>query len=128
MTILGLVLLAASIYFFFVYGKSTKAENEVRHLFQKALGVNALPRYLNRVTAMTLRNRAVKMMKAQLAVEELDWIELAEQKKYDRDLLPPLFAAMGYHCVIEKKERFCKLYDELKSEFMQLAATETAAQ
>lgn len=115
--VLGFVLLIVSLYFFFVFGKSTEKEDEDRILFHEAVGVNALPEYLDRVTAMSLRNRLLNGVKEVLADKELNWIKLVENNQYDRRLLPALFAAMGYHARLEEKEKFNALFEKLKAEY-----------
>lgn len=116
-TLLGIVLFGASMYFFFIFGKSTDSENDLRLLFQKAVGINALPQYLDRLTAMSLRNKLIIGMKEVLNDKNLDWLELVESRNYNENLLPSLFAAMGYHSRLEEKEKYYKLFDSLKDEY-----------
>ncbi len=121
-SLLGLLLLGASMYFFFIYGKSTEEENEIRNLFQKAVGINALPEYLDRLTAMNLRNKLINGVKEVMKDKDLNWIDLVENKKYDEKLLPALFAAMGYHSRLEEKDKFYKLFEELKVDYKKYVA------
>ena len=119
----GIPLLAAAIYFYFFFGKSSEAENQERTLFQLATGINALPAYLNVETAITLRNRVILALKQQLNQPEMDWLAYIESESYDETTLSLVFAAIGYQTRIEKgNARFNALYEKLKAEFTLITA------
>ena len=126
-SLLGLLVLGAAVYFFFIYGKSTENENADRLLFQKAVGINALPEYLDKPTAANLRDRLLVGIKSTVSNPDMKWIDLVESKNYDEKLLPALFAAMGYHSRVEEKERFYSLFERLKAEYRKHIAQQQLA-
>ena len=100
-----------------MFGKSTEEENADRVLFQKVVGINALPEYLDEESAENLRDHLVKRLKEAYNDKNLNWVEMVERKQYDEKSLPILFAAMGYHSVTQEDEKYTKLYEKLREEY-----------
>ena len=115
--LIGFLLFITSLYFLLYYGKSTEQENESRILFQKANGINALPKYLNQMAAISLKNKAIKKLRDTMQNNDFNWIELIKSGKYDEKTLPELFIAMGYHSRNNNDEKFQILYEKLKLEY-----------
>lgn len=116
---IGMILLGISVYFFWFFGKPTEAEKKERDLFEKATGMNALPSFLDKGTARTLRNNIVQQFRLfdpNATAETL--IPMTVNKKYDKQALPLVFAFMAYHNQTLEDGKFDHLVNQLKQEYI----------
>ncbi|MBO6515009.1 MAG: hypothetical protein JJ975_00480 [Bacteroidia bacterium] len=116
----GLVVacIAALIYFGFFIGRMNEEEKELRDLYGDAVGMNALPEYLNQKAAKELlRSLSLDFM----TKTKSDWGQLVKEGSYTSEQVPMLFALTGYQLKIEsspmmelKHQKLLEEYKEIK--------------
>jgi hypothetical protein len=118
--ILGIFFLGLSIYSFFFFHRSTDKENEIRDMLDKVVGINALPEYLNYVTASSFMRKLVKALKENGDIE--DWKESIKQNSYNSEHIPLLFAITTYNKRLTPSAENTKFYERLLTEYRAMIA------
>lgn len=117
--IIDFVFLIVGLFFLFIIGGTSDAEKEIRLLYQKAIGINALPEYFAKDELDIFLKMLIQKANSNLQVGE-NWIKVIENKSYNDTQLPILFATMGYFTHKNNTESNMRLFDNLKIEFQKL--------
>lgn len=115
--LIGIISGVISFYFFFIFGKeSPENENELRRLYQKAIGMNALPEYFSAKEAENFQKELIITLKDKFLLK--DWKGAIRNNEYTSEQIPLLFAISGFQNRINNskinEENFNKLLLEFK--------------
>lgn len=117
--LLFLLCIAAFIYFAFFIGKMTEEEKALRELYGQAVGMNALPQYLDNDTARRLCYGFEADFKHRY---NADWQAVLQNRSYQPQQLPKLFAILGYKCRLTADAQVHAWYGQIYAEYKAVAA------
>ncbi|NRR92395.1 hypothetical protein HSX10_12530 [Winogradskyella undariae] len=116
---IGLISLIISIYFFFVFQKTTEQENEVRDLFQKAIGMSLLPEYFNYDKSFDFQKKLIQTLKDKFGIN--NWRNTIKNNDYNEAQLPLLFTICAFQHKMSKSKISQENYDKLLNEYKNIA-------
>lgn len=114
--LIGVISAVISFYFFFIFSKESPAnENELRRLYQKAIGMNALPVYFSIKEAENFQKELIMTLKDKFHLK--DWKGAIRNNEYTIEQLPLLFAISGFQNRINNSKINEENYNKLLLEF-----------
>lgn len=85
-TLIVLLSFSTTLFLIFKFDKMDEKEKEKRLFFEKIVGINALPNYMNNQAAIMLRNKFIIQLKNQIETKE-HWNEIIAKELYtEKDL------------------------------------------
>ena len=111
----GIVCLGLSFYFFFRFQQSTSSENELRDLFQLAIGINALPTYFSYNAAYDFQLQLKRNLKDTYQIK--NWRDAMEDHTYTDRAVPLLFSIVAFQQRMMPTTKTQQMYEQLKVAF-----------
>ncbi|WP_291117542.1 hypothetical protein [Flavobacterium sp. UBA6135] len=114
--LIGVTLAIISFYFFYYFEKnSSENENELRKLYQNAIGMNALPEYFSPKEAENFQKELLMTLKDKFQLK--DWKGAIRNNEYNIQQLPLLFVISGFENRINNSKINQDLYIKLLTEY-----------
>ncbi len=99
-------------------GKTTPEEEAERELYYTACGLSALPEYLAITSQSDIKNHLIADLAKKRGNDvSTDPMSIVKSSNYDNELLPLLFAIMGYVNALEPSTEHADLYNKIKQEY-----------
>lgn len=114
--LIGGVSISLSVYFFFYFGNTLSEKDiELRNLYEKAIGINALPDYFSLNEAENFQKELLMTFKDKYGIK--DWKEFIRNNEYNVEHLSLLFVISGFQNRLQHSKFSEELYIKLKEEF-----------
>lgn len=124
---LPFIILGASGYFFFLFGRSTPDESALRVMLKKTTGLSALPEWLGREVQSSIQKDLISRLKLGLNSPTLDWKTLAREDAIAPQVVPILFSIAAYEKAINDSPENETLYEKLTALYKTQMQTESVS-
>lgn len=117
-TPLGIILICSSIFFFFMFQKSTVEENELRDLIYSAIGINLHPAYFTYNKASYFQRQLKLELKNKFGIK--NWRETVKSFDYNSEQLPIIFAISAFDNRLVSKDSSKQIFEKLRLDYKEL--------
>ncbi len=103
----------------FMLFNTSKEEKKERELYFQTTGISALPSFFKNESLISIKDSLLEQLADESILSSADAISMAKSSNYSKEILPLLFAIVGYEREIETSRELNLLYEKLKKEYEQ---------